>query len=68
MQALDDFLHSHTQEDLLPWSVQEEAANRFGLIYGEIEDAALEMDRQPCNSREKISWVKYIPDVQERVE
>jgi molybdopterin/thiamine biosynthesis adenylyltransferase len=47
LEALDDFLRSHTQEDLLPWSVQVEAANRFGLTYGEIEEAALEIDLLP---------------------
>lgn len=47
MEALHNFLRSHAQDDRLPWAVQEEAANRFGLTYGAIEETALEINLLP---------------------
>ncbi len=44
MEALQDFLQSHAQGDLLPWEAQVEAANRFGLTYGAIEETALKIN------------------------
>lgn len=63
MQALKEFLRTHAQEDLLPWSVQEEAANRFGLTYGEIEEAALEIDLLPVRylrNRQTITTMQQL--------
>jgi molybdopterin/thiamine biosynthesis adenylyltransferase len=58
MEVLHRYLRSHSEEDLLPWSVQEEAAKRFGLTHGAIEKAALELNLMPARyqrNRETIS-------------
>jgi molybdopterin/thiamine biosynthesis adenylyltransferase len=47
VEALHNFLRSHARGDRLPWAVQEEAANRFGLTYGAIEETALEINLLP---------------------
>ncbi len=63
MEALQDFLQSHAQGDLLPWSVQVEAANRFGLAYGAIEEAALKINLLPAHyqrNRQTISTAQQL--------
>jgi len=47
VDALHNFLRSHARDDRLPWAVQEEAANRFGLTYGAIEETALKINLLP---------------------
>lgn len=63
MEALKDFLRSHAQDDLLPWSVQVEAANRFSLTYGAIEETALEINLLPARcqrNRQTISTAQQL--------
>jgi molybdopterin/thiamine biosynthesis adenylyltransferase len=47
METLDHFLRSHALGNLLPWEAKVEAATRFGLTYGAVEEAALEMNLLP---------------------
>lgn len=42
------FLLTHAQGDLLPWSAQTEAAARFDLTIGEVEEKALEVGLMPA--------------------
>jgi molybdopterin/thiamine biosynthesis adenylyltransferase len=63
VEPLHDFLRSNTQDDLLPWSVQVEAANRFGLTYGAIEEAALKINILPTRyrrNRQSISTAQQL--------
>ena len=41
MKALRQFLSEHSSEGLIPWTAEMAAAQRFGLSYADVEDAAL---------------------------
>jgi molybdopterin/thiamine biosynthesis adenylyltransferase len=45
---LEHFLRSHARDGLVPWPAQSEAAEKFGLSYGAVEEAALEMNLLPA--------------------
>jgi molybdopterin/thiamine biosynthesis adenylyltransferase len=47
MDGLKEYLREHAQGDLLPWSAQAEAAERFGLSWARVELAALEAGYLP---------------------
>ena len=48
MEDLRVYLLTHAQGDLLPWSAQVGAAERFRLRSGQIEEAALELGLMPA--------------------
>jgi len=41
MKALRQFLREHSSEGLIPWTAEMAAAQRFGMSYADVEDAAL---------------------------
>lgn len=47
MDRLHDYLLLHAREGFLPWSFQIDAAERFDLTLGEIEEAALKINLLP---------------------
>lgn len=51
MNRLHDYLLLHAREGFLPWSIQVDAAERFGLTLGEIEEAALQINLLPLRYR-----------------
>jgi len=58
MASLQQFLHDHSEEQLLPWSCQVEAAERFGVTLAQVEGAALEQNILPARyqrNRQAIS-------------
>lgn len=58
MEALQDFLRSHAQGDLLPWAVQKDAVKRFGLTYSAVEEAALEIYLLPARYQRNRKTIK----------
>jgi molybdopterin/thiamine biosynthesis adenylyltransferase len=58
MAALRTYLEEHAAGDLVPWSCQVEAAERFALPLSEVERAMLEIDLLPARyqrNRETVS-------------
>jgi molybdopterin/thiamine biosynthesis adenylyltransferase len=58
MDPLRTFLQEHAAEDLLPWRQQLEAAARFALSCGQVEEVALELGLLPARyqrNRQAIS-------------
>jgi molybdopterin/thiamine biosynthesis adenylyltransferase len=47
MEELNTFLQEHAEGDLLPWTSQVAAAERFGVPLGRVEEAALAMELLP---------------------
>jgi molybdopterin/thiamine biosynthesis adenylyltransferase len=70
MEALQQFLSEHSSNGLLPWSAQLSAAQRFGLSYAEVEDAALRSNFLPVRyqrNRQTISVENQLTLLHSRV-
>lgn len=70
MEALHEFLQNSAIGDLLPWPVQMEAAQRFGISCGKVEDAALELGLLPSRyqrNRQAISVSQQLTLFRSRV-
>ena len=68
--ALEDFLRHQAQGDLLPWSAQREATERFALTPAQVEETALVMGLLPARyqrNRETISTVQQLELLRSRV-
>ena len=48
MDGLSEFLREHSQGDLLPWSAQAAAVERFGLSWAQVEMASLQAGYLPA--------------------
>jgi molybdopterin/thiamine biosynthesis adenylyltransferase len=58
MEAMPAFLREHAEGDLLPWSCQLEAAERYGVTCGQVEETTLELGLLPARyqrNRQAIS-------------
>lgn len=70
MEALHEFLKNSAAGDLIPWPVQMEAAQRFGISCGTVEDAALELGLLPSRyqrNRQAISVSRQLTLFRSRV-
>ena len=58
MEELQEYLRTHAEGDLLPWSFQTAASHRFGVTLAEVEEAALALGILPARyqrNRQTIS-------------
>ena len=70
MEDLRVFLMAHAQGDLIPWSVQVAAADRFHRTIGSVEEAALELGWMPARyqrNRRTISIAEQLTLFRSRV-
>ncbi len=70
MSDLDDFLKEHASGDLVAWSAQKAAAERFKLTLGQIEAAILESELLPARyqrNRQTVSTAGQLQLFRSRV-